>query len=78
MQSTYRLIILAGLAVSASLCQGQDLNQKISLTAKGMTAPRLLDELTKATNIRFSSGTQTQNDVLCVRLKDVTIQQAMD
>ncbi|MBX7131155.1 MAG: hypothetical protein K1X67_00605 [Fimbriimonadaceae bacterium] len=78
MQSTYRLIILAGLAVSASLCQGQDLNQKISLTAKGMTAPRLLDELTKVTNIRFSSGTQTQNDVLCVRLKDVTIQQAMD
>lgn len=78
MQSTYRLIILAGLAISASLCQGQDLSKQISLTSKATSAPRLLEELSKASGLRFTSGTQTQHDVLCVRLKDVTIQQAMD
>src|SRR5688572_26102838 len=57
----------------AALAAPQDFTQKITLETAAMPAKKLLAELSKLANYPFETSTLTANEVLLVRVKDVTL-----
>ncbi len=66
------LAIAMGLVATA-----QDLQKKVTFTSTAATVGKALEALTKEAGVRLQGGTRVKDDVLVLRLKEVTVLDAM-
>lgn len=78
MMRPLNLFLSLALASLGGAALGQNLDAKITYTTPVASIDQVLADLTRIGGVTLRSGTQTKNDVLCLRLKDATVQEVMD
>src|SRR5437588_174454 len=62
----------------ALLTQGPGLGKEINFSAPAARLKLLLPELSRAAGVMLRAAPETENEVILLRLKGVTVKQAMD
>src|SRR5688500_14430336 len=71
-------ICLLPLAMVASAVIAQDFSQKVTYEASGISAKRVLQELSAITKVQMDTAPITATEVLMIGVKDVSLKELMD